>query len=295
MSDTILDECGLDAAAKWLAEARASGKKPLIEFGAAQIIEAYLQAAKQVVITDKDYDGWKQEYAEATREVNWLRDNRACGEKAMTIPSSMDDSPWQSIETCPHDECGAYLFLLPGNDVCKYLIVQGSWYEGWAYPDHMDGLIDYADRILNATHWMALPPLPKIVKIDKIRAIMRECPFCGGEGKISDATGKAYPPFQPHCSKCRFSYGAFTTKEKAMTGWNTRHESKQQEVLRQVRDALDYAGYCITAHSARLGEALDEMGESEPQFACEATYTCDKIEAALASLSQLISQDEGRE
>jgi hypothetical protein len=56
----------------------------------------------------------------------------------------------------------------------------------------------------------------------------------------------------------------------------------QREEWERVREALEYAEYCINAHSERLAVSLEEEGNSEPQFACEATFACDKIEKALA-------------
>lgn len=70
-------------------------------------------------------------------------------------------SGWQPIETRPTEDCVNFLVLLPGNDMAKYLILQVSGFEENIYADHLDGCIDWSDRILNATHWMPLPKPPK--------------------------------------------------------------------------------------------------------------------------------------
>lgn len=59
------------------------------------------------------------------------------------------------------------------------------------------------------------------------------------------------------------------------------------DIVSKIREALEGAGACITVHSERLGDTLDNEGNNEPQFACEATYACDKILEALALLPQL--------
>lgn len=68
-------------------------------------------------------------------------------------------SNWQSIETAPKDDdYGSFLVLTPANDMCKEgIVLQVSCFEAFMYPDHLDGCIDWNDRILNATHWMPLP------------------------------------------------------------------------------------------------------------------------------------------
>ncbi len=67
---------------------------------------------------------------------------------------------WQPIETAPKDEDRPFLVLIPGNDVCKSLAVQVSNFQGEMYADCMDGIIDWEDRILGATHWSPLPSTP---------------------------------------------------------------------------------------------------------------------------------------
>jgi hypothetical protein len=47
--------------------------------------------------------------------------------------------------------------LCHANDVCDSLAVQVSNFEGQMYPDHLDGLIDWEDRVTDATHWCELP------------------------------------------------------------------------------------------------------------------------------------------
>lgn len=64
---------------------------------------------------------------------------------------------WKPIDSHPKNEGHAFLVLLKGNDVCDSLAVQVSNFEGGIYPDHKDGLIDWDDRITDATHWCELP------------------------------------------------------------------------------------------------------------------------------------------
>ena len=44
------------------------------------------------------------------------------------------------------------LCLFNGNDVCEFLIIQCSLFEGRFYPDHLNGLIDYDDAV-NPIMW----------------------------------------------------------------------------------------------------------------------------------------------
>jgi hypothetical protein len=76
---------------------------------------------------------------------------------------------WKPIEALPPEsEKGnvSYLLLCPfENWMClgrtAYITVQASWFEGWLYPDALDGCIDWDDRIIGATHWMPLPEPPQ--------------------------------------------------------------------------------------------------------------------------------------
>lgn len=65
--------------------------------------------------------------------------------------------------------------------------------------------------------------------------------------------------------------------------------------LEQVLEALFNARECIEAHSARLGDALEAEGNSEPQFASNATYACDKIDSACPIVCDLIRRAKGSE
>lgn len=69
-------------------------------------------------------------------------------------------SEWLPIASHPKNDGYAFLVLLPGNDVCDSLVLQVSNFEGQTYPDCKDGIIDWEDRITEATHWMPLPPPP---------------------------------------------------------------------------------------------------------------------------------------
>ena len=67
---------------------------------------------------------------------------------------------WKKIETKPIREDKPFLVLLPKNDVADYVVLQVSNFEGQMYSDFADGMIDWGDRILNATHWCEIE-LPK--------------------------------------------------------------------------------------------------------------------------------------
>jgi hypothetical protein len=64
---------------------------------------------------------------------------------------------WKPIETRPMaQEEVSFLVLLPKNDVANSVILQVSIFQGEMYPDHLDGIIDFNDRVTNATHWCEL-------------------------------------------------------------------------------------------------------------------------------------------
>jgi hypothetical protein len=68
---------------------------------------------------------------------------------------------WLNIKTAPmDDEMRPFLVLLPKNDVAPFVILQVTPFEGSLYPDHMDGNIDWDDRVTTATHWTPCPALP---------------------------------------------------------------------------------------------------------------------------------------
>lgn len=60
---------------------------------------------------------------------------------------------WKPIETKPQQEDQPFLVLLPKNAVADFVILQVTIFEGAMYPDHMNGMIDYGDRVTTATHW----------------------------------------------------------------------------------------------------------------------------------------------
>lgn len=69
---------------------------------------------------------------------------------------------WKPIKTAPiWDEGYSFLVLMEGNMACDKLILQVQPFQGSLYPDHLDFLIDWEDRIENATHWAPLPKMPK--------------------------------------------------------------------------------------------------------------------------------------
>lgn len=67
---------------------------------------------------------------------------------------------WQPIETMPKEDLECFLVLIPDFDLTEYLVLQVSVFQHDMYPDHLKGNIDYADRVLEATHWMPRPSLP---------------------------------------------------------------------------------------------------------------------------------------
>lgn len=78
MNDTtrLIDDCGLQAAANWLADARAKNKTALVDFGAAQIIEAYLKSADQIVVTEAQYQQWVMEYNDIHGQLKEMEDRK---------------------------------------------------------------------------------------------------------------------------------------------------------------------------------------------------------------------------
>ena len=63
---------------------------------------------------------------------------------------------WRPIETAPKD---AHALLWIDIAIGQPLVVQGCWF----HDDDADekGWIDLDGNVLNATHWMPLPPLPR--------------------------------------------------------------------------------------------------------------------------------------
>jgi len=68
---------------------------------------------------------------------------------------------WRTIDTRPTEDCKSFLVALPKNDMADYIILQVSNFEGNMYPDHLNGLIDWSDRVLTATHWCNLIDAPR--------------------------------------------------------------------------------------------------------------------------------------
>ena len=76
-------------------------------------------------------------------------------------------SDWRDITFRPTDEGGApFLVLRPGNDVAAFVIEQVSVFEGQMYPDAANGLIDWDDRITDATHWKPTGMVPRVEVIE---------------------------------------------------------------------------------------------------------------------------------
>lgn len=62
---------------------------------------------------------------------------------------------WQPIEKAPKSESTSFMVLR------KSVAIQVSWFEGRLYPDAREACIDWEDGIIDATHWMPLPPAPE--------------------------------------------------------------------------------------------------------------------------------------
>lgn len=54
---------------------------------------------------------------------------------------------WLSFDNDMPEEDEPVLCLFYGNDVCEFLIMQCSIFEGRFYPDHLNGLIDLDDAV----------------------------------------------------------------------------------------------------------------------------------------------------
>ena len=68
--------------------------------------------------------------------------------------------PWQPIEPAPKDDNVPFL-IHRLDEYRKPMFVQGTRFEGWLYPDWKECIIDWDDRILDATHWAPLPAPPE--------------------------------------------------------------------------------------------------------------------------------------
>lgn len=74
---------------------------------------------------------------------------------------------------------------------------------------------------------------------------LKECPFCGGNAKISDSLihcGKQM--YQPLCLDCDAELGYFDTLGEAVAAWNTRvavpHEMTAREYIREYRRMCNF-------------------------------------------------------
>jgi uncharacterized protein (DUF1786 family) len=76
MSNRLIDERGLQAAADWLVDAKAKNKVLLVDFGVGQIIGAYLKAADQIVVTEAQYQQWVMEYNDLHKQLKEMEDNK---------------------------------------------------------------------------------------------------------------------------------------------------------------------------------------------------------------------------
>jgi hypothetical protein len=68
---------------------------------------------------------------------------------------------WRDISDYPMgDESTSYLAHRARNAHGERLVQQVSAFEGSLYPDEKGGMVDYSDRITDATHYLPLPAAP---------------------------------------------------------------------------------------------------------------------------------------
>lgn len=72
---------------------------------------------------------------------------------------------WKPMSSAPQTEHTPFLVYLPrtmagSREVNEPCIVQVSRFEGNLYPDAMQHVVDWSNRITSATAWRALPPPP---------------------------------------------------------------------------------------------------------------------------------------
>lgn len=67
------------------------------------------------------------------------------------------------------------------------------------------------------------------------------CPFCGGEAEIdSDKIGKGKSLYYAYCKNyCITQYGYYSSKESAITAWNTR--KPMERILERLETESDLA------------------------------------------------------
>lgn len=73
---------------------------------------------------------------------------------------------WRPIETLDlADERTPVLLLRRNKYDGGFHIVQASAFEGYLYPDHMEIVFDWKDRIEDALYWRPVIPLPPMLEL----------------------------------------------------------------------------------------------------------------------------------
>ena len=68
------------------------------------------------------------------------------------------------VSKMPKKEGVSYLLRFENVDLCGTLYLQCSWFEGHLYPDHLEGLVDFTNRIWLSLikAWRPLPTIPEV-------------------------------------------------------------------------------------------------------------------------------------
>lgn len=83
------------------------------------------------------------------------------GELEIDLADSKKSLPiWRDIGSAPMSESESFMVRMPLPMSKLFVCIQVSRFEGNLYPDHLDGCIDWGDRILTATHWQPLLEAP---------------------------------------------------------------------------------------------------------------------------------------
>lgn len=76
---------------------------------------------------------------------------------------------WLPIKSAPKKENETFLVLLPGSAITEGVVFQVTVSQGHMYPDRMDDITNYGNRITTATHWMPRIPIPKQQGLREVR------------------------------------------------------------------------------------------------------------------------------
>jgi len=66
---------------------------------------------------------------------------------------------------------------------------------------------------------------------------LKQCPFCGGEGKIIDKKDFRETAHQVQCQKCYSITDLYSYREDAITAWNTRTPDVNKDLLEALKEA----------------------------------------------------------